>query len=103
MENRYKMKLRLLGDRILVMPDPSQHMVRGFMLPEKFRGPVTVGRVFAIGSKAKELNPGLEEGHRVVVKPHSGTDFEWRGETMRMFESRDVHLVIGGNLVEAVD
>lgn len=93
------MRLRLLGNRILVRPDKGQEMARGFHLVERWRGPVTTGHVVAVGSKVNW--PELKEGMRVLVKPHSGEEFRHEEVSMRLFEPRDVFLVLGSELAEA--
>lgn len=98
------MKLKLFGDRVIVIPDEAQKMARGFHLVEKWRGPVTTGIVLAVGSKVSKCWPELREGDRVLVKPNSGEEFRHEDVIGRMFESRDVLMILNGKeLTECAD
>lgn len=57
---------------------------------------MTTGIVASVGSKVSKQWPELQEGMRVLVKPHSGEEFDGGGVRGRIFESRDVLMIIGG-------
>jgi chaperonin GroES len=94
------MKLRPLGDRIVVKAAPHEEMTKGgLVLPDTVKEKPIEGIVVAVG--AGKLN---DDGHRVpmdlkpddkvIYSKYSGTEVKIDGEEFLVISERDVLAVI---------
>jgi chaperonin GroES len=101
------MKLRPLGDRVVVTPIEREDMtVSGIVLPETAKEKPPEGRVESVGT-GRVLDDGtkvpieLEVGDRVLYAKYSGTEFKLDEIDYLIVSEKDVLAVILGTAVEA--
>jgi chaperonin GroES len=94
------MKLRPLGDRVVVQPIERETMTpSGIVLPDTSKEKPQEGKVLAVGP-GRLLENGtyapldIKEGDRVIYSKYSGTEFKQDGQEMLVLSERDVLAVI---------
>jgi chaperonin GroES len=94
------MKLRPLGDRVVVRPIERETMTpSGIVLPDTSKEKPQEGKVLAVGP-GRLLEDGtyaqldIKEGDRVIYSKYSGTEFKQDGQEMLVLSERDVLAVI---------
>lgn len=90
------MKLKPLGDRIVVQPAKGEEVTKsGIVLPETVeKEKKEQGTVVSIGSGEKIQKLGLKEGDNVVFGKYSGEDVEVDGVEYKVLKDEDVLAVI---------
>ena len=93
------MKLRPLGDRVLVRPEESEETLpSGLVLPDTAKEKPQEGVVLAIGPgqywEGKRIPLDLKEGDRVIFSKFGGTEVKVDGEDCLIMQERDVLAVI---------
>ena len=93
------MNLKLLGDRILVQPDVVSITSGGIHLSQTAHHPPTTGIVLAVGTgprskKGERQEIPLQRGQRIAFSPYGGSEFEWRGQRLKLLTSADVYFEI---------
>lgn len=78
-------KLRILGNRVLVKPEEGQDMEGAILLPETAKEKPQRGRVVAVGEGERNdegelIPPDLQEGDRVVYAKYGGHQLKLDGE-----------------------
>lgn len=81
-----RMKLRLLGNRVLLRVLPRGRQAGSIELVERLH-PSSNATVVAVGSQVKEP---LAPGQRVGFRPMQGSDLDWEGVRYRLVEPRDI-------------
>jgi co-chaperonin GroES (HSP10) len=70
-------KIRLLANRILVLPDPiKEKNERGIIIPESVKSPLTEGTVILV---SEAVSPLLHEWERVLFPTTAGVEREFDG------------------------
>jgi len=90
------MKLRPLGDRIVVMPKTEEEVTKsGIVLPDTVeKEKKEEGKVVAIGNGEKITKLGLKEGDTVMFGKYSGEDVTVDDVEYKVLKDEDVLAVL---------
>ena len=94
------MKLRPLGDRIVVKAAPPEEKTKGcLVLPDTVKEKPIEGIVVAVGSgklndDVKRIPMDLKPDDKVIYSKYSGTEVKIDGEEFLVISERDVLAVI---------
>jgi chaperonin GroES len=93
------MKVRPLGDRILVKrEDPAETVRGGIIIPDTAKEKPQEGRVIAVGNgkvdDGKRIPLELKAGDRILIGKYSGTEVKIDGEEHVILREEDVLAVI---------
>jgi len=90
------MKVRPLGDRILVKRITEEEKTKGgIIIPDSAKEKPMEGKVVAVG-KGKVLDDGkllpieVKPGDRIIFSKYSGTEFKVDGEELLIMKEEDV-------------
>jgi chaperonin GroES len=95
------MKLKPLGDRIIVKPkeDETSTTPSGLVIPDTAKEKPQLGDVMAVGpgefQDGERLPLDVKEGDVVVYSKYGGTEIKFEGQEFLILSSRDVLAVIG--------
>jgi len=95
------MKLKPLGDRIIVKPkeDENSTTPSGLVIPDTAKEKPQLGDVMAVGpgefQDGERLPLDVEEGDVVVYSKYGGTELKFEGQEFLILSSRDVLAIIG--------
>jgi chaperonin GroES len=89
------MKLRPLGDRVLVRPDDSDKpLPSGLVIPDTAKEKPQEGLVLAVGPggfhDGQRVPLDVKEGDRVVYSKYGGTEVIVEGEDLLILSERDI-------------
>ena len=94
------MKLRPLGDRIVVKAAPHEEKTKGgIVLPDTAKEKPTEGEVIAVGT-GKVLDNGqklpieVKVGARIIFSKYAGTEVKIDGDEYVIFSERDVLAIV---------
>lgn len=90
------MKLRPLGDRLVVKPSPQEEVTKsGIILPESAdKEKKAEGEVIAIGTGEKIVKLHLKVGDKVVYSQYAGSEFKIEKDEYKILSEDDVLAVI---------
>lgn len=89
--------MKLLGNRILVKPEPQQKQTSGgIMLAEAYNDNQMYYRVVAVGTKVTE--PLLKPGARIITHAYQSRVSDLDGTDHRVIEADQVMAVVGEGL-----
>ena len=95
------MKLKPLGDRIIVKPkeDATSTTPSGLVIPDTAKEKPQLGDVMAVGpgdfQDGDRIPLDVEEGDVVVYSKYGGTEIKFEGQDFLILSARDVLAVIG--------
>ena len=95
------MKLKPLGDRIIVKPkdEDNQTTPSGLVIPDTAKEKPQLGDVLAVGpgefKDGERVPVDVSEGDVVVFSKYGGTEIKFEGEEFLILPARDVLAVIG--------
>ena len=95
------MKLKPLGDRIIVKPkeDDTSTTPSGLVIPDTAKEKPQLGDVMAVGpgefQDGERLPLDVKVGDVVVYSKYGGTELKFEGQEFLILSSRDVLAVIG--------
>ncbi len=95
------MKLKPLGDRIIVKPkeDETSTTPSGLVIPDTAKEKPQLGDVMAVGpgefQDGDRIPLDVSEGDVVVYSKYGGTEIKFEGQEFLILSSRDVLAVIG--------
>ncbi|NNC91496.1 MAG: co-chaperone GroES [Acidimicrobiia bacterium] len=95
------MKLKPLGDRIIVKPkeDETSTTPSGLVIPDTAKEKPQLGDVMAVGpgefQDGERLPLDVKEGDVVVYSKYGGTELKFEGQEFLILSSRDVLAIIG--------
>jgi len=95
------MKIRPLGDRILIEADDNKdtRTASGLVIPDTAKEKPQTGKVLAAGPGAFEdgerVPMDVKAGDVVVYTKYGGTEIKFEGEDYLILSSRDILAVIG--------
>ncbi len=94
------MKIKPLGDRILIKPSPAEDKTKGgIILPDTAKEKPVVGEVVAVGpgrrsDEGKVINLDVKVGDKVLYGKYSGTETTIDGKEYLIMRESDVFAVV---------
>ncbi len=94
------MKIKPLGDRILVKPSPAEDKTKGgIILPDTAKEKPVVGEVVAIGPGRKSddgklITPDVKVGDKILYGKYSGTETTIDGKEYLIMRESDVFAIV---------
>ena len=92
------MKIRPLGDRVLVEPVEEEQKVGGIYIPDAAKEKTIKGKVLAIGKKVdkdnKEIPFNVKVGDEVLLPKYGGTEVKLDGKKLQLVREEDLLGVI---------
>jgi chaperonin GroES len=93
------MKIRPLGDRVLVEPiEEKEQTVGGIIIPDSAKEKPMQGKVIAVGKKTDkegtELNFDVKAGDTVLLPKYGGTEVKLDGKKLQLVREEDLLGVI---------
>lgn len=90
------MKIRPLGDRVLVEPiEEKEQTVGGIIIPDSAKEKPMQGKVIAVGKKVekdtgKELPFDVKAGDTVLLPKYGGTEVKLDGKKLQLVREEDL-------------
>ena len=89
------MKIRPLGDRVLVEPiEEKEQTVGGIIIPDSAKEKPMQGKVIAVGKKTdkegKELKFDVKAGDTVLLPKYDGTEVKLDGKKLQLVREEDL-------------
>jgi chaperonin GroES len=89
------MKIRPLGDRVLVEPiEEKEQSVGGIIIPDSAKEKPMQGKVLAVGRKfdkdGKELSFDVAAGDTVLLPKYGGTEVKLDGKKLQLVREEDL-------------
>ena len=99
MKETKQMKIRPLGDRVLVEPiEEKEQTVGGIIIPDSAKEKPMQGKVIAVGKKTdkegKELKFDVKAGDTVLLPKYGGTEVKLDGKKLQLVREEDLLGVI---------
>lgn len=90
------MKLKPLGDRVVVKPTPQEEVTKaGIILPESAdKDKKAEGTIVAVGSGEKIAKLNLKEGQKVVYSQYGGSEFKIDSVEYKILNEDDLLAVL---------
>ena len=94
------MKIKPLGDRVLVKPSEREEKTKGgIVLPDTAKEKPQEGKVIAVGEGKKSedgkvIPISLKVGDKVLYGKYSGTEITVDGEECLFIREEDIHAII---------
>ena len=93
------MKLRPLGDRILVeQSNPEEEVIGGLVVPDTAKEKPQKGKVLAVGSgkiiNGKKVALDVKKGDMVLFSKYGGDEIEIKGRELKILKEEDVLAII---------
>lgn len=88
----------MLGDRVMVRPDPVEEVTAGgIILPDTSKPTAVIGTVIALGEGMSDGEgnvkpPQVQVGDRVMFARYAGAGLSWKGEHFMVMAERDIYL-----------
>jgi chaperonin GroES len=101
MEATAGLKLRPLGDRVLIKPIGREEMTKsGIVLPDTAKEKPQRGTVVAVGAgrvddDGERIPVDVEIGNEVLFAKYAGTEFKLEEEELLILAEKDILAVIG--------
>ena len=89
------MKIRPLGDRVLVEPiEEKDQTVGGIIIPDSAKEKPMQGKVLAVGKKldkdGKEIAFDVKKGDTVLLPKYGGTEIKLDGKKLQLVREEDL-------------
>ena len=89
------MKIRPLGDRVLVEPIEENEQVGGIYIPDTAKEKPMQGKVVAVGKKTdketgKEIAFDVKKGDTVLLPKYGGTEIKIDGKKLQLVREEDL-------------
>ena len=89
------MKVRPLGDRVLVEPiEEKEQTVGGIIIPDSAKEKPMQGKVIAVGKKldkdGKEIAFDVKKGDTVLLPKYGGTEIKLDGKKLQLVREEDL-------------
>ena len=94
------MKLRPLGDHVVIRPIESEDMTSGgIVLPDTAKEQQTKGKVIAVGtgrvlSNGKRVVPGVKNGDTVIYGKYAGSDVKIQDEELKICSESEILAIV---------
>ena len=83
-------KLKPLGDRILVEALPAEEKVGGIYIPDTAQEKPQKGKVVAVGPGNSDNPVTLKVGEKILYGKYSGTEIKYEGSEFLIMRESDV-------------
>ena len=95
-------KLRPLGDKVIVRPEAGEETTKsGIVLPDTAKEKPQEGAIVAVGT-GRVLDNGervaleVEEGQNILYAKYAGTEVKHEGEDLLILSERDILAILEG-------
>ncbi|OFW56652.1 MAG: co-chaperone GroES [Actinobacteria bacterium RBG_19FT_COMBO_54_7] len=93
------MKLRPLGDRVIVKPSEGEEKTpSGLVIPDTAKEKPQEGKVVAVGpgryEDGKKVPMDVKEGDTIIYSKYGGTEVKIKGEEHLILSERDILAVV---------
>lgn len=89
------MKLRPIGDKVLIKPWPAEEKTKGgLIIPESAQERPLRGQVAAVGPGKDGNMMTVQEGDFVMYGPYSGREIEIEGEKYVIMKEDEIFIVV---------
>ena len=94
------MKIKPLGDRVVVKPSPAEDKTKGgIILPDTAKEKPVVGEIVAVGpgrmsDEGKLIPPTVKVGDKVLYGKYSGTETTIDGKEFLIMRESDIFAVV---------
>src|SRR4030065_2786795 len=93
------MKLRPLGDRVIVKPSEGEEKTpSGLVIPDTAKEKPQEGKVVAVGpgryEDGKKVPMDVKEGDTIIYSKYGGTEVKIKGEETLILSERDILAVV---------
>lgn len=90
-----KMKIKPLGDRVLVKPAEAEEKTKsGLIIPDTAKEKPQKGEVIAVGPGKKDEPLTVKVGDNVLYGKYSGTEINIEGENYLIMKESDIFAII---------
>ncbi len=94
-KEKQNMKIRPLGDRVLVEPiEEKEQTVGGIIIPDSAKEKPMQGKVVAVGKKTdkdgKEVKFDVKAGDTVLLPKYGGTEVKLDGKKLQLVREEDL-------------
>lgn len=89
------MKIRPIGDRVLVKPGlVEEKTLGGIIIPDTVKEKPQKGEVLAVGNGTKDEEMIVSVGDNVIFGKYSGTEFEFENEKYLILRQSEILAII---------
>lgn len=89
------MKIKPLGDRVLVLPAPAEEKtIGGIIIPDSAKEKPLKGKVIAIGNGTKDEEMVVKPDDTVLYGKYAGTEIELDGEKYLIMKQSDILAIL---------
>jgi chaperonin GroES len=95
------LKVKPLGDRVLVEPVEEQEVKKGgIIIPDTAKEKPTEGIVVALGTgktddNGKKVEFEVKKGDRVLISKYGGTELKLDGKEYKLLNADDILAIVG--------
>lgn len=94
-ENKTKVNVKPLADRVLVEPAPAEEKtVGGIIIPDTAKEKPQRGKVIAVGTGKKDEPLTVKVGDTVLFGKYSGTEISIDGNEYLIMRESDIYAII---------
>ena len=96
-----KIRIKPLGDRVLVEPQEDEEMVKGgIVIPDSAKEKPQEAKVIALGTgkiddNGKKVPFDVKVGDLVLTSKYGGTDVKFDGKEYKILNSSDILAIVG--------
>jgi chaperonin GroES len=89
------LKIRPLGDRVLVEPSSAEEKTAGgLIIPDTAKEKPQQGKVVAVGPGTPDQKMTLKVGDVVLYGKYSGTEISYQGNDFLIMKESDIYAII---------
>jgi chaperonin GroES len=94
------MKIKPLGDRVVIKPSPAEEKSKGgIILPDTAKEKPVIGEIVAVGTgkvtdEGKKLTPEVKVGDKVLYGKYSGTEVMIDGDEYLIMREADIFAIM---------
>lgn len=94
------MKLKPLYDRVVLLPEKTEELASGIIIPQVDNEKSCIGRVVFVGDgqtfEGNKINMSVKEGDKVLYSKFAGSSFKFKDNTYIIIRQADILSVIEG-------
>lgn len=90
-----KMKIKPLGDRVLIEPSPAEEKTAGgIIIPDTAKEKPQKGVIVAVGPGTKDNKLTVKAGDVVLYGKYSGTEIAFEGKSYLIMKESDLYATL---------